>query len=168
MIQYKLFRRADDSKVREWTVFSDLAGRQEFINDYLDVEDKYVDIVSEIIGVDSIDGFKVEFQFLYTINTDLIEYYSKLDLAIYDEYSKYSIEEIYSVTKDALHSYIRLILREDINAIISTSDDIALFGYINDFETIIYSECIENELIEEINKNGFIIREFEFFFEIEE
>jgi hypothetical protein len=167
MIQYKLYRKADNDGPREWSVFSDLATKQEFIKDYLVIEDKYVEIVSQIIRADSLASFKVEFQFLHALNTDLIGYYSEIDLDAYNDYTKYSLEEIYSITKEALPGYIRLILRENINAIILTSKNIPLFGYINDFETIVYADCIDKELINEINKNGFIIREFDFSFEME-
>lgn len=168
MIQFKLYRKADNNGSREWSVFSDEAAKQEFIDDYLGIEDRYVKIVSKIIRADSIASFKVEFQFLHKLNTDLIGYYSKIDLDAYNEYSKYSFEEIYSITKEALPSYIKLILRENINAIILTDNNIPLFGYINDFESIVYADCVEKELVKEINKNGFIIREFDFSFEVED
>lgn len=56
MIQYQLFRARDENKKKEWTVFSDVVSKPELIKNYLDVENKYVEIVLKILCADIKNG----------------------------------------------------------------------------------------------------------------
>lgn len=166
MKQYKLVCYDFIINKKYSNVFSDVVDKKKDLEVYLDKEKKYCEIIFGIISVH--DSYYIDLEYIYCEGNVFNESYSKEELSIIEEILKKKEDSKFLVIGNEILTYIKLILREEISAqILNSKNDEVLFGYISDFESLVYSDGITGQQIEEINKKGFIIEEFYFSFDFE-
>jgi hypothetical protein len=166
MKQYKLVCYDFEINKKYSNVFSDVLNKKNDLEVYLEKEKKYCDIIFEIISGN--DSYHIDLEYIYCEGNVFHDSYNHDENSIIGEILEKKECSKFLVKSNEILTYIKLILREEVSAQILNSDnDEVLFGYISDFESLVYSDYITEEHIKEINKKGFILEEFYFSFDFE-
>jgi hypothetical protein len=166
MKQYKLVCYDFNINKKYSHVFSDVSNKKKDLEVYLEKEKKYCDVIFGIISGNN--SFQIDLEYIYFAGNVFHDSYNYNEQLIIEEIIEKKEGSKFSVKRNEILTYIKLILREEISAqILNSENGEVLFGYISDFECLVYSDNITEEHIKEINNVGFILEEFYFSFDFE-
>lgn len=165
MKQYKISSFDLEKNKKTPIQFFELKKKPQFEHLYFGIERSYIEIINEIIG----NHKKYYFEFDCSLYSEdkLFDFYSKEEILFYKHLINLNCEDKIEINKNQLNQILTFVLREHLNGSIINENEEVLFGYIYDFESLVYSDNITEENIKEINKKGFNLEEFYFSFDFE-
>lgn len=154
------FRDSQGSYFKDdWTSISDLgksfSGNVFTIQEYLKIEQKYVDTVLLFVKYLKIPGLKVKNLMKWTEEFIYSEYYSKEMINLYN-----SVKENDLLDSDKLMNLCKLVLRENLGCQLLYEDKIFIhFGY----DYYMYVGCTEScdEVIQKVSQLGLFVEQIE-------